>query len=131
MIIRRSFLISLAISLCIGHVAQAQSVKLTTAQIDALLTGNTAVGTWQGQKYRQFFADDGNTIYAQLGARSAVGKWRIDPTIDEYQSIWPNQKEWEGWYVMEYAGAYYWVSKSTPPTPFRVENGQNLIWPTE
>ena len=28
---------------------------------------------------------------------------------------------------MEYAGAYYWVSKSTPPTPFRVEEGQQLV----
>jgi hypothetical protein len=111
--------------------AKAQSVKLTAAQIDELLTGNTAVGKWQGQKYRQYFSDDGNTIYAQLGARSAVGKWRLDSSIDEYQSIWPSDNEWEGWYVMEYAGAYYWVSKTTPPTPFRIEQGQDLNWPVE
>ena len=129
MIVRRFFLIILAMS--IGHMAQAQSVKLTAAQISALLTDNTAVGTWQGQKYRQFFGDDGKTVYAQFATRSTVGRWRIDNNIDEYQSIWPNQKEWEGWYVMEYAGAYYWVSKATPPTPFRIEQGQNLNWPEE
>lgn len=129
MMFRRSFLIFVA--LFMGQLANAQSVKLTAAQITELLAGNTAVGKWEGQKYRQFFSDDGNTIYAQLGARSATGKWRIDASIDEYQSIWPNQKEWEGWYVMEYAGAYYWVSKATPPTPFRIEQGQQLNWPDE
>ena len=98
--------------------AHAQSVKLTAAQISDLLTGNTAVGKWDGARYRQFFGADGVTIYAQEGARSARGEWRIDQTRDEYQSIWPRDDAWEGWYVMEYAGAYYWVSKATPPTPF-------------
>ncbi|OJI94303.1 hypothetical protein LY10_01563 [Planktotalea frisia] len=107
--------------------AHAQSVKLTAAQISDLLTGNTAVGKWDGARYRQFFGADGVTIYAQEGARSARGEWRIDQTRDEYQSIWPRDDAWEGWYVMEYAGAYYWVSKATPPTPFRVEQGEQLV----
>jgi hypothetical protein len=107
--------------------AHAQSVKLTAAQISDLLTGNTAVGKWDGARYRQFFGADGVTIYAQEGARSARGEWRIDQPRDEYQSIWPRDDAWEGWYVMEYAGAYYWVSKATPPTPFRVEQGEQLV----
>ncbi|WP_273508818.1 hypothetical protein [Planktotalea frisia] len=107
--------------------AHAQSVKLTAAQISDLLTGNTAVGKWDGARYRQFFGANGVTIYAQEGARSARGEWRIDQTRDEYQSIWPRDDAWEGWYVMEYAGAYYWVSKATPPTPFRVEQGEQLV----
>ena len=32
----------------------AQSVKLTTAEISTLLMGNTAVGVWEGAKYRHF-----------------------------------------------------------------------------
>ena len=107
--------------------AHAQSVKLTAAQISDLLTGDTAVGKWDGARYRQFFGANGVTIYAQEGARSARGEWRIDQTRDEYQSIWPRDDAWEGWYVMEYAGAYYWVSKATPPTPFRVEQGEQLV----
>jgi len=107
--------------------AHAQSVKLTAAQISDLLTGNTAVVKWDGARYRQFFGANGVTIYAQEGARSARGEWRIDQTRDEYQSIWPRDDAWEGWYVMEYAGAYYWVSKATPPTPFRVEQGEQLV----
>jgi hypothetical protein len=127
MIRRRIILATLAV-LTTG-MAHAQSLKLTSAQIATLLAGNTAVGKWKGQRYRQFFDTDGQTIYAQQGARSAVGKWRVDATVDEYQSIWPNDSEWEGWFVMEYAGRYYWVSKSTPPTPFKIEDGKQLVWP--
>ena len=107
----------------------AQSVKLKAHEIAALLTGNTAIGTWNGAKYRQFFDADGSTIFAQEDARSARGEWRVDADRDEYQSIWARDADWEGWYVMEYAGDFYWVSKSTPPTPFRVLDGQQLINP--
>lgn len=107
--------------------AMAQSVKLAAHEIDALLSGNTAIGKWQGTSYRQYFGDDGSTIYAQSGSRSALGQWRVDNTVDEYQSIWARDTQWEGWYVMEYAGAYFWVSKSTPPTPFQVVEGQKLV----
>lgn len=111
----------------IANIASAQSVKLTATQITDLLTGNTAVGKWDGTPYRQFFGADGVTIYAQDGARSARGEWRIDTQRNEYQSIWPKDEDWEGWYVMKYAGAHYWVSKTTPPTPFRVEIGEQLV----
>ncbi len=111
--------------------AMAQSVKLKSHEIDALLSGNTAVGTWEGTPYRQFFASDGSTIYAQEDSRSTLGEWRIDTERDEYQSIWPRDAEWEGWFVMEYLGTYFWVSKSTPPTPFRVVDGQQLVAPNE
>ncbi len=109
----------------------AQSVKLTAQEISVLLTGNTAVGVWEGAKYRQFFNEDGSTIYAQEGSRSAIGEWRIDPERDEYQSIWPRDADWEGWYVMEYLGSYFWVSKRTPPTPFSVVAGQQLVAPKD
>ncbi|MCH2078037.1 MAG: hypothetical protein MK180_14365 [Rhodobacteraceae bacterium] len=105
----------------------AQSVKLQGYEIRALLTGNTAVGRWQGENYRQFFGDDGVTIYAQKGARSTRGDWRVDDELQEYQSIWPNDAEWEGWFVMEFGGTFYWVSRSTPPTPFEILEGQQLV----
>ncbi len=107
--------------------AAAQSVKLKANEIEALLSGNTVVGKWDGTTYRQFFDADGTTIFAQDGMRSALGQWRIDPERDEYQSIWPRDAAWEGWYVMEYAGDYFWVSKKTPPTPFAVVEGQQLV----
>lgn len=107
--------------------AAAQSVKLKAHEITALLAGNTASGTWEGQKYRQYFGEDGVTLYAQDGARTARGAWRVDAERDEYQSQWPGDVDWERWYVMEYAGDFYWVSKSTPPTPFRLLPGEQLV----
>lgn len=122
--IRRAFLLAL---LALATPAQAQSVKLQSHEITALLSGNTAVGTWEGTPYRQYFGTDGSTIYAQTEARSTVGQWRVDADLSEYQSIWPRDADWEGWYVMEYAGDFFWVSKRTPPTPFKVLEGQQLV----
>ena len=107
--------------------AQAQAVKLSGEDIRALLTGNTAIGRWEGAKYRQYFGADGVTIYAQEGARSARGAWRVDDGAQEYQSIWPGDPDWEGWFVMEFGETYYWVSRATPPTPFQVLDGQQLV----
>lgn len=124
--LRRAVLMAL-LALAAPALAQAQSVKLQSHEIDALLSGNTAVGKWEGTAYRQYFDVDGSTIYAQPEARSSVGKWRVDGERDEYQSTWPQDEDWEGWFVMEYGGAFYWVSKSTPPTPFKVVEGQQLV----
>lgn len=107
--------------------ASAQAVKLKVHEIEALLSGNTAVGKWDGQPYRQYFGADGVTLFAQNGARTARGMWRLDAERDEYQSHWPGDAEWEGWFVMEYAGVFFWVSKATPPTPFRMVPGEQLV----
>jgi hypothetical protein len=104
---------------------QAQSVKLAPHEVDILLSGNTAVGQWEGAKYRQYFDADGSTIYAQEDALSTRGKWRVEG--DEYQSIWPGDTDWKGWFVMEFGGDWYWVSKATPPTLFKILQGQQLV----
>jgi len=118
----------IAVLLMLGASAShAQSVKLADHEISALLSGNTALGIWQGVQYRQYFAEDGTSIFAQEGTKSALGRWRVDTTADEFQSIWARDTIWEGWYIMVYAGAFFWVSKSTPPTLFKVVEGQNLV----
>ena len=114
-----------AVAACISTSADAQSRKLQEDEIASLLSGNTAVGKWEGIPYRQYFGSDGTTIFAQHDARSARGEWRVDG--EEYQSIWPGDTEWESWFVMEYLGDYYWVSRATPPTPFQVLEGQRLV----
>ncbi|MGB1234771.1 MAG: hypothetical protein ACPG5U_03460 [Planktomarina sp.] len=123
--IRRTFLtIVLAVmALPVG----AQAVKLSGDEIRALLTGNTAVGRWEGAKYRQWFGPDGVSLYAQGGSRTARGAWRIDDEAEEFQSIWPSDEDWKGWFVMEFGDTYYWVSRATPPTPFQVIAGQSLV----
>jgi hypothetical protein len=85
------------------------------------------VGVWDGVPYRQYFGADGVTIFAQDGARSARGEWRVDGDADEYQSIWAGDPDWEGWFVMEFAGDWYWVSRATPPTPFSMLDGEQLV----
>ena len=119
-------MIRYAAAFCVmASAADAQSVKLDGDEIGALLTGNTVVGVWEGANYRQFFGADGVTIYVQENARSTRGEWRIEG--EEYQSIWRNDANWEGWFVMEYAGQWFWVSKTTPPTSFEVLEGEQLI----
>ncbi|MEP1962125.1 hypothetical protein [Tateyamaria sp.] len=115
---------ALALAVLAGA-ADAQSVKLRDNEIEALLSGNTAVGSWNGTPYRQYFDADGSTIFAQPNARSARGTWRVE--CEEYQSRWPGDTDWEGWFVMEFSGDWYWVSKSTPPTPFEVLEGEQLV----
>lgn len=126
MIDRRFFLAGAFASLC-AHTVRAQSVKLTAEEITHLLSGKTASGKWEGKHYRQYFNENGATIFAQEGTRSALGRWRVNRETDEYESIWPGETEWTRWFVMEYAGAHYWVSKTTPPTPFRLLDGQQLV----
>lgn len=104
--------------------AHAQSVKLEGDEISILLSGNTAVGVWGDASYRQYFDPDGTTIYVEEGSNSALGTWRV--TGDSYQSIWSGDADWSGWFVMEFGGDFFWVSKSTPPTPFMVVDGQKL-----
>lgn len=119
-------MIRFALALVVGAgAADAQSVKLRGDEIGILLTGNTAVGVWDGTPYRQYFDADGITVFAQEGARSTRGEWRVSG--EEYQSRWPSETEWEGWFVMEYAGQWFWVSKSTPPTAFEVLEGEQLV----
>lgn len=122
--IRRAFIVGL---MALAVPAHAQAVKLKAHEIDALLSGNTAIGKWDGADYRQYFDPDGTTIYAQTGARSTRGEWRTDMDKDEYQSIWPRDADWEGWFVMEWDGTFYWVSKKTPPTPFELVEGEQLV----
>lgn len=103
----------------------AQSVKLQEHEITALLSGNTAVGVWGEAPYRQYFDPDGVTIFAEDGAGEALGEWRVQD--GELQALWPGDAEWSGWFVMEYAGDFYWVSKTTPPTPFEVRTGDQRV----
>ncbi len=107
--------------------AQPNAVQLDAAEVTALLTGNTAVGVWDGTPYRQYFGEDGVTLFAQPEARTTRGQWRVDPESDEYQSLWPGDAEWEGLIVMIWMDEYYWLSRSTPPTPFEVVEGQQLV----
>ncbi len=106
---------------------QAQDLKNLTAQeIETLLTGNTAVGKWDGTDYRQFFAEDGNTIYAQKGSRSSSGRWRVNRSKNVYESWW-QRSDWSGYPVATDGNLYYWISQSLPPQSFEILPGEQLV----
>jgi hypothetical protein len=67
--------------------AQDSEVTMTQEEFTTLLTGNTVIGEWAGVPFRQFFADDGSTIYLS-GSSKTEGTWRVNETGD-YCSVWP------------------------------------------
>ncbi|MCP5035738.1 MAG: hypothetical protein GY939_28405 [Actinomycetia bacterium] len=46
--------------------APSSAVVVPANETTALLAGNTATGEWLGIPYRQYFAPDGLTVFAQL-----------------------------------------------------------------
>ncbi|MEM7059195.1 MAG: hypothetical protein AAF557_16540 [Pseudomonadota bacterium] len=108
--------------------AFAQDVPLTATEIAELLRGRTAIGTWQGTPYRQFFDPDGSTIYAPRTGRSTLGKWRVDASRDLYESWWEGSG-WEAWGVIRRDGNLYWTGPGIEAEPFRMMDGQQLVWP--
>ena len=70
----------------------ADEHALSKAEIVALLSGNTAIGTGAGTPWRQYFAEDGTTPYAIEGEGVEVGRWKVDDD-GTYRSWW----EGTGW----------------------------------
>ena len=64
----------------------AQERKLSAAEIEDKLIGNTIQGIWYDQPYRQFFDGSGNTLYAEEDRQPSMGKWWVDEEKDEYCS---------------------------------------------
>ncbi len=73
--------------------AEAGEKSLTGAEITAALSGNTAIGDQKGMAWRQYFADNGDTLYLAAGSPPSPGKWRISG--DTYCSLWPPSTSWD------------------------------------
>ena len=124
MLIRK--VLFLALVLFASSLANAQSVKLTSVQISEILNGNTASGKWGGEVYHQYFDVDGTNIIIKENDLKKIGKWKINDETEELSSKFSGDIDWQSWYIMEYSDDYYWVSKTTPPTKFKIEIGKNL-----
>lgn len=123
------------ILLLVTGLVHSDEKTLTAAEITELLTGNTAIGTWptwkSSHRYRQYFGEDGSTIYAQQNERSSLGRWRVNSRLNHYESWW-EQSDWgAGFSIISKEGVYYWVSStgSIEPQAFEVLRGQQLLWP--
>jgi len=102
----------------------ADAVKLTAAQIDTLLSGNTAVGTWSGNGYRQYFDASGATLYLAEGAPPDRGKWRINAETDQYESWW-ERSNWAGYTIVMTNEGYAWLNRGALE-PFELLAGDRL-----
>lgn len=89
--------------------ADPVSVQLTASQIEALLAGNTIVGTWSGSKYTQYYGPDGYTVYMPEGGQPDEGKWRVKEETDQYDSWWESTG-WTPYTVVMTNEGYAWVN---------------------
>ena len=113
---------------CLANSVNAQDRAITGSEIIAMLAGNTAIGEWANDDYRQWFAADGSTIYAAFGKRSTLGAWRISEDGSRYESWWSGQ-HWEAYSILEREQQFYWVTTKGEELPFEIVEGQQLSWP--
>ena len=107
--------------------AQAEPIQLSAAEIDTLLRGNTAIGQWGRDNYRQHFSDSGSTIYAVEGRRSSRGLWRVNSGTNAYESWW-ERSGWSAYDVLREDGQLYWLESTGDLYEFVVVEGQQLLF---
>ena len=85
--------------LAVGAVlpAGAEQRKLSAAEIEERLAGNTVEGLWAGRAYKQFFDRSGSTLYVENGRQPSMGRWQADEEKNAYCSWW----EVGGWSCYE------------------------------
>ena len=110
--------------------ASADAVTVKADEITKLLTGNTVIGNWNDTEYRQYFHEDGTTIYATRNSRSSLGKWRVDITNNTYQSLW-NEDKWDSYNVIRNGSDLLWLDTDQITYSFKVLPGQQLVWPQQ
>ena len=126
----RRLLLSLALGLltspALAQEATPVTVQLTAAQITELLAGNTTIGTWSGKGYKQYFATGGMTMYVPDGGQPDQGKWRTNPTTNQYESWW-RMTSWTPYTIVMTNDGYAWVNGESLE-PFKVMAGKQVSW---
>ena len=120
----RVFIFPVMMLICSISSAKAEAVKLSGDEIRDLVSGNTASGRLDGEKYHQWFGSDNVTLRKTDGSTIMRGEWRVNDSLQELQTLWAGEEMWTGRFIMEFGNTYYWVSKVTPPTPFQVLEGE-------
>ena len=102
------------------------TVQLTAPQIETLLAGNTIVGTWSGSGYKQYYGNDGFTMYVPDGGGEDDGKWRVNAETNEYESWW-SSTGWTPYAIVMTNVGYAWVNGESLE-PFQVFEGKQVSW---
>ncbi len=71
----------------LSFVFAQEETDMTPEEFAEILSGNTMIGEWAGSPYRQYFSENGTTIYLSNGGRSE-GTWRVADD-GAYCSVWP------------------------------------------
>lgn len=123
---RRIFIgLLMSIPVLAPALAQVAQEKLTAAEIEALLGGNTIAGTWSGTSYRQYYAPDGTTLYVPDGGKADEGRWRTNAETEEYESWW-RSTGWTPYALVRTAdGEHAWINGDRLE-PFRVLPGRQI-----
>ena len=105
-------------------------VLLTAAEIEVLLAGNTIIGNWVGEDYRQFFDQNGTTTYRPTETgRDSVGEWRVNVDSGLYESLWNDRPPWEDYEVHQDGDTFFWTGQGVQLSPFTVVDGNQLAAP--
>lgn len=99
--------------------------RLGPEEIAALLSGNTAIGTWDRRLYRQYFAEDGRTLYKPNARPVEEGKWRVNPDTGAYESWW-EQTGWTAYEIGIVGYGYVWIDSEGKTHPFEMRDGNRL-----
>lgn len=127
--LRRAFVSGLVLFPHLGwadEMTDPIELAMTAPQIEALLRGNTIRGTWNGDKYTQFFDPNGLTVYFPDGGRPDQGKWRVNAETDQYESWW-ERANWTGYTIMITNDGFAWMSRGQMQ-PFEVFEGKQVTW---
>ena len=106
---------------------QAQSRRLTGLEIGELLSGNTVVGEWEDEPYRQLYRADGTTLYTRQDGGRNEGLWRL--AEEAYEESWDGGETWLAWTVRRVSGRFVFLGEDVPATSFAVERGDTTFTP--
>ena len=127
--LRRFFVTASAATLAILSFATspfAAETKLTAAEIDTLLNGNTISGSWSGTAYKQYYGENGSTMYLAEGSPPSPGKWRTNTQTNMYESWWENTG-WTPYVIVRTDDGLAWVSGDSLHY-FTVMEGKQISW---
>ena len=121
---RHIFAATTAATLLISSTVQAENVPLKSPEIERLLTDNTVEGVWDSKHYKSYFGADGVTIYAPENGEQQVGKWRVAPDTNQYESFF-DAVGWTAYTVLSTDAGFAWMHGGET-YPFAVIEGRAL-----
>ena len=102
-------------------------VLLSAEEIGHELLGNTIIGNWRGEDYRQFFDESGITTYrAADSERDSVGTWRVNVRTGLYESLWNDVEQWDEYEVRSDGETWFWTGGGVELSPFTIVEGNQL-----